>query len=125
MPFYIYILYSISTDKHYVGQTENLEERLFRHKNSGSKSTRFTNDWKLVYAESFSTRTEAIKRENEIKRKKSRTYIEWLISSVPINRESVPKAFGKVIPLVRGILHLIINLLGKTLYQNSEPVKPR
>ena len=82
MPFYIYILYSISADKYYVGQTENCEERLFRHTNSGSKSTKFVNDWELVYTESFSTRGEAVKRESEIKNKKSRKYIEFLISSV-------------------------------------------
>ncbi len=36
--------------------------------------------WRLVYFEMFETRTEAIKRENEIKSKKSRKYIEVLIS---------------------------------------------
>src|SRR5678816_261439 len=92
MPFYIYILYSISANKYYIGQTENLEERLYRHTNSGTKSTRFTNDWKLLYTESFSKRSEAVKRETEIKRKKSRKYIELLISSLSW---SVPKAFGK------------------------------
>lgn len=82
MPFYIYILYSASADKYYIGQTENLEDRLFRHTNSGSKSTKFTNDWKMVYKEAFSTRSEAVKRETEIKSKKSRKYIEFLINLV-------------------------------------------
>jgi predicted GIY-YIG superfamily endonuclease len=40
-----------------------------------------TNDWKLVYTEIFQTKSEAAKRELAIKKKKSRKYIEWLISS--------------------------------------------
>jgi putative endonuclease len=35
--------------------------------------------WELVYCEKFKTKTEALKREREIKRKKSRKYIEGLI----------------------------------------------
>jgi predicted GIY-YIG superfamily endonuclease len=31
MPFYVYILYSAAADKYYVGQTEDIENRLFRH----------------------------------------------------------------------------------------------
>jgi predicted GIY-YIG superfamily endonuclease len=34
-----------------------------------------------MYSEEFPSRLEAIKKENEIKRKKSRKYIEWLIKS--------------------------------------------
>ena len=82
MPFYVYILYSSSLDQYYVGQTENLEDRIFRHTNSGSKSTKRTDDWILKYAEEFDSRSEAIHRELEIKNKKSRKYIEWLVSSV-------------------------------------------
>jgi putative endonuclease len=81
MPFTVYILYSVVLDQYYTGQTENLEDRLFRHNNSGSKSTKKVNDWKLVYSEVFERRGEAVRRESEIKKKKSRRYIEWLISS--------------------------------------------
>jgi putative endonuclease len=34
----------------------------------------------LKYSEEFQTKTEALKREFEIKKKKNRKYIEWLIS---------------------------------------------
>ena len=82
MPFYTYIIYSASLDQYYTGHSEILEERLFRHTNSGSKATKKVHDWKLVYTESFETRSEAYRREMEIKKKKSRQYIERLISSV-------------------------------------------
>ena len=80
--FYVYILYSKELDRYYIGQTENLDERIFRHTNSGSKSTKAANDWELKHQEAFNTRSEAVRRETEIKKKKSRKYIEWLISSV-------------------------------------------
>ncbi|MBI3520702.1 MAG: GIY-YIG nuclease family protein [Bacteroidetes bacterium] len=78
--FYIYILYSQKVDKYYVGQTEDIEGRLISHKTGISKYTSISDDWILVYKESFNTRNEAIRRENEIKKKKSKKYIEWLIS---------------------------------------------
>lgn len=80
--FSVYILYAATADKYYIGQTANMEDRLFRHTNSGNKSTKFAKDWKLVYEEKFETRSEAVQREQFIKSKKSRKYIEWLISSV-------------------------------------------
>ena len=81
IPFVVYIIYSSSLDQYYVGNSENTEDRLFRHNNSGSKSTKKANDWELVYTEIFPTKSEATKRELEIKKKKSRKYIEWLINS--------------------------------------------
>jgi putative endonuclease len=80
MHFFVYILYSQSIDQYYIGYTEDLEDRIFRHNNSGSKATKKANDWKLIYTESFNLKSEAITRELEIKRKKSRKYIEWLIA---------------------------------------------
>ena len=79
--FYTYIIYSPSLDQYYIGHTENVENRLFRHNNSGSKFTKKTNDWVVKYTEEFSTKAEAATRELEIKKKKSRKYIQWLISS--------------------------------------------
>ncbi|MCC7303401.1 MAG: GIY-YIG nuclease family protein [Bacteroidia bacterium] len=79
MPFIVYILYSESSDKYYTGHTEFQENRIFRHNNSGSRSTKHAKDWELKYKEEFPTRSEAMKREREIKKKKSRKYIERII----------------------------------------------
>jgi putative endonuclease len=76
--FYVYILYSSTKDKYYIGQTQDIQERIITHntrKNLGA------NDWELKYSEAFETRSEAILRESEIKKKKRRTYLEHLISS--------------------------------------------
>ncbi len=81
MEYAVYILYSNQVDQFYVGSSSNLEDRLFRHKNHGSKSTKKATDWELVYHEKFNDRTLAVRRELEIKKKKSRKYIEFLIQS--------------------------------------------
>ena len=80
--FYVYILYSKSINQYYVGQTQNIEVRLEQHNSSRSKSTKKANDWILVYEEMFNSRSEAMNREKEIKSKKSRKYIEKLISLI-------------------------------------------
>jgi putative endonuclease len=66
-------------DQYYVGSCEDLDDRIFRHNNSGSKATKKAKDWVLKYTEEYPTRQQAVSREMEIKRKKSRKYIEWLI----------------------------------------------
>jgi putative endonuclease len=81
MPFYVYILYSQSIDSYYVGQSENLADRLYRHNNSGSKSTKKANDWTIVYQRPFETRALAMAEEKRIKRQKSKAYIIQLIET--------------------------------------------
>ena len=74
--FYVYIIYSSSRDRFYIGHTENVEQRLATHilrKNLGAA------DWELRYTEYFISRADAMKRETEIKKKKSRKFIESLI----------------------------------------------
>ncbi len=79
--FYVYIIYSEKTNKFYTGYCSNIIERVEKHNNGSTPSTKPGIPWKLVYEECFDSKTDAIKRENEIKRKKSRKYIEFLISS--------------------------------------------
>ena len=80
--FYTYILYSPSTNRYYTGHTgTTLELRIRRHNQGDNSSTKPGIPWELKFFKSFETKTEAIKFENYIKRKKSRKYIEWLIQS--------------------------------------------
>jgi putative endonuclease len=79
--FYIYILYSESFNRYYVGQCEDIAARLKRHNSRGVPSTKPYVPWEMVYTETFLTRTEAMAREKEIKGKKSRKYIDYLIAS--------------------------------------------
>ena len=79
--YFTYIIYSKSTGKYYVGYTHNLKLRLDRHNSGWSRSTKAGIPWKLVHSEEFETKSEALKRENDIKRKKSRKYIEEMINN--------------------------------------------
>ena len=78
--FYTYILYSANYDRFYVGQCEDVTVRLQRHNDKGVPSTRPYVPWQLVYYEEYSSRAEASNRELEIKKKKSRKYIEFLVN---------------------------------------------
>ena len=82
MPFFIYILYSKKANKYYVGETENVNARLQSHLAGISKYTSIANDWAVVHTESFDHRVDAIRREKEIKRMKSRKYIESIINGI-------------------------------------------
>ena len=76
MAFYVYILYSASIDKFYIGHTSQaISERIRRHLSSHKGFTSRAKDWQLYYHEEFTSKSLAYKREMEIKRKKSRKYI--------------------------------------------------
>lgn len=77
--YYTYILYSPKIDKYYVGYTHDLELRVERHNSGWGKFSSSGIPWKLVYSEEFNSKSDALKREREIKGRKSRSYIEKLI----------------------------------------------
>ena len=80
MIFTTYIIYSSVLDRYYIGYTSDLESRIVRHNQKGKGFTGKVNDWCLVYQESFTCKTEAYRREQEIKSWKSRKKIVELIS---------------------------------------------
>ena len=77
--FFVYILRSVQVDIFYVGHTDDLAKRIREHQTGRSPYTRTRGPWELVHVEVFSTRAEAMKREREIKSRKSRRYIETLV----------------------------------------------
>jgi len=81
--FFLYILYSQSKDRFYIGSTGNLSDRINRHNSGRSKATKAGRPWKLMYVEEFNSRADAMKREFFIKNKKSREFIIKLIDNHP------------------------------------------
>ena len=65
--FCLYILRSKKDRKLYVGQTNNLEERLKRHNSGEVQATRNRRPLVLIHNESYRTRSEAFKREQFLK----------------------------------------------------------
>jgi putative endonuclease len=80
MKYTVYILYSQSKDRYYTGNTKNPDERLLEHNNGATLSTKSGIPWTMVYREECVDKAAAIRREHEIKKMKSRKYIERLIS---------------------------------------------
>ncbi|MBP5242332.1 MAG: GIY-YIG nuclease family protein [Clostridia bacterium] len=79
--FYIYILTNAGNTVLYIGVTNNIERRLYEHKNKLSDGfTKKYNVNKLVYLETFSVPNDAIAREKQLKQW-SRAKKEQLINA--------------------------------------------
>jgi len=80
--FVIYAIYNSKNKKVYIGQTENLSERMLLHNNKTFKkcyTSRFDGGWKLIYYEKVFTRHEAIKREKQLKSYRGREFVKKFI----------------------------------------------
>ncbi len=78
--FYVYILQSETTGRHYCGQTDNLKRRLAQHNNPthhGTHTTkRFAGPWRVIWSKEFATRAEAMALEKSIKKRGIRRFLE-------------------------------------------------
>ncbi len=77
----LYILYSKSIDRYYVGYTNDLERRLTEHNRKKGKYTDAGIPWLLVYKEEYQVKKDAMEREKFIKNRKSKSFIIDLITS--------------------------------------------
>ena len=78
--FYVYILYSKSSNLYYKGFSTNLIKRLENHLSGKSKYTSTKTDWVLVYSKEFEIKKDALIEEKRLK-KLNRASIEKLISN--------------------------------------------
>ncbi len=79
--FFVYILQSMKDFSFYTGQCDDLDKRMSKHFDGLSKYTASKRTWRLVYFETFPDRSAALHREKEIKKQKSRKYIQELLDS--------------------------------------------
>lgn len=77
----VYVLYNKQAHRTYTGQTENLERRLVQHNEHtfNSFTARYRGEWVLIYQESVATRSEALKREKQLKSGNGRAFIRQFI----------------------------------------------
>ena len=73
--FCVYILHSKTRLKYYVGQTNNIDDRLRRHNSGLVSSTKHSIPWDLVYMIQFARRSEAVLLERKIKKRGIRRYL--------------------------------------------------
>ena len=72
--YIVYILQSEKTGRYYTGSTIDLENRLQEHNSGETTSTRSGIPWKVVYVEEFLTRSDADRKEKEIKSRGAKRY---------------------------------------------------
>jgi putative endonuclease len=77
--FTVYILYSPSFNKIYIGYTSDLGNRFLSHNELATKGyTLRYRPWVIPYTEELQTKTEAIKREKYLKSTQGRKFV-WNI----------------------------------------------
>ena len=91
--YYLYILYSESIDKYYVGETPDIDVRLSQHNHHHFKTnfTKAASDWKIVLKFECKNREEALFLEKFIKKMKSRVFVQKVISNQEILSDLLKK----------------------------------
>ncbi len=82
---FVYVIYNRKHDKFYIGQTENLSERLKLHSEGAFKrsyTARFDGGWDLIYHEAAEGRKEALIREGQLKSYQGRKFVKNLIATL-------------------------------------------
>ena len=65
--YFVYILKSLIVLRYYIGSSENVARRLSDHNSGKVKSTKAYKPWEIVYLERFDIKSDALKREKQIK----------------------------------------------------------
>jgi len=90
---YLYILYSSSSQKFYIGETNDIDERISKHRNHfySNSFTKIADDWEIVLTFSCNDKDEAIYLESFIKRMKSKTFNNKIIADPSILKNILSK----------------------------------
>ncbi|MAT40139.1 MAG: endonuclease [Ectothiorhodospiraceae bacterium] len=75
----VYILYSESIGKYYIGYTADVEQRLAFHNNGSSRWSKRGIPWRVVYTEAHEDKRSAMRREREIKSYKGNSKFQALV----------------------------------------------
>ena len=75
---FVYAIYNSSAGKLYIGETSNIARRLDEHnqKRGNHFTAKFEGEWVLIHKESLATRSEALKREKQLKSYRGREYLK-------------------------------------------------
>ncbi len=79
----LYILHSKTINKYYIGQTQNIQQRIVQHNTHHNKKgfTKAAIDWEVVFTFENQNKTTILKLERFIKRMKSPTFIKKIITT--------------------------------------------
>jgi putative endonuclease len=80
--FTVYILYSIKYHKIYIGFTSDIEKRILSHNELATKGyTIKYRPWVIVFTEKYETKSDAMRREKQLKGAKGREFIWEIIKN--------------------------------------------
>ncbi|MCU4154635.1 GIY-YIG nuclease family protein [Carboxylicivirga sp. A043] len=93
MKYFVYIIYSPQTDSYYIGQTQNIEQRIQLHNSGHFKncSTKFANDWEIFFLLECNSRKQALAIEKHIKKNRNRNYYNNLVKYPEISHKLLLK----------------------------------
>lgn len=76
--YVVYAIYNRLLDKVYIGQTSDIYKRIKEHNlhTFAGFTSRFEGKWELIFKESVATRSEALKREKQLKSYRGREFIK-------------------------------------------------
>ena len=78
--YVVYVLYSQSFDKIYIGYTSDLIDRFKSHNFMSTKGyTVKFRPWKVLDVEFFENKSDAMKREKQLKTSRGRSFIRGII----------------------------------------------
>jgi putative endonuclease len=69
-PYFVYVLWSVSASRFYIGVSENVDARLLQHNAGVSQWTARYTPWELIYVEPHANYSDARKRELLLKKQK-------------------------------------------------------
>jgi putative endonuclease len=79
MPYYVYVIKSLSKGTQYVGSASDVQKRLSDHNAGRSNFTKGYRPWVLVHKEEFTAKAEALRRERYLKSGKGREVLKKII----------------------------------------------
>lgn len=80
--YYVYVIFNNKHNKIYIGQTEDIDQRIRLHNSkefNKSYTSRFDGEWVLVYKEDLNSRSEALRREKQLKSYQGRLSVKQYI----------------------------------------------
>jgi putative endonuclease len=93
-PYFLYVLWSASASRFYIGISENAEARLLQHNSGVSQWTARYMPWELVYVEPHANYSEARKRELLLKKQKGGMGFYTLTGLDPLRFRKKPATSG-------------------------------
>ena len=78
--YYVYVLQSQVTGRHYTGSTSDVPNRVWHHNSGATPSTRHGIPWLVIYTETYQTKSEAQRRERWLKTGRGRDELKTLLA---------------------------------------------